>query len=68
MDLDNFTIDSILNARENDFYDRKSEMIKPRDIAKILVAFANSSGGMVSIGITNNEITGLKNLKDEKNK
>lgn len=66
MDLDNFTIDSILNARENDFYDRKSEMIKPRDIAKILVAFANSSGGMVSIGITNNEITGLKNLKDEK--
>ncbi|WP_338141224.1 helix-turn-helix domain-containing protein, partial [Staphylococcus gallinarum] len=52
MDLDNFTIDSILNARENDFYDRKSEMIKPRDIAKILVAFANSSGGMVSIGIT----------------
>ncbi|MCD9073669.1 putative DNA binding domain-containing protein [Staphylococcus epidermidis] len=66
MDLDNFTIDSLLNTRENDFYDRKSEMTKPKEIAKVLVAFANSSGGMVSIGITNNEITGLNKLKNEK--
>ncbi|KTT83345.1 hypothetical protein RSA37_02285 [Mammaliicoccus sciuri] len=66
MDLDNFTIDSLLHSRENDFYDRKSENIKPKDLAKVLVAFANSSGGMVSIGITNNEITGIKNLKNEK--
>lgn len=46
---------------ENQFFDRKSARIKPIDILKHLVAFANSEGGKLVIGIEDNgEITGFK--------
>lgn len=66
MDIDNFSSQELLDKREDDFYDRKSENVNLKDIAKIMTAFANSSGGMVAIGITNNQFTGINKLKNEK--
>ena len=39
------------SERENQFFDRKSSRIKPIDILKHLVAFANAEGGQLVIGI-----------------
>lgn len=49
---------------ENQFFDRKSARIKPLDILKPLVAFANSEGGQLVIGIEDNgTITGFNYQK-----
>lgn len=37
--------------QENQYFDRKSARIKPLDILKLLVAFANAEGGQLIIGI-----------------
>lgn len=48
------------SERENQFFDRKSARIKPLDILKHLVAFANAEGGQLVIGIEDNgDITGF---------
>ncbi|MBT1035446.1 putative DNA binding domain-containing protein [Canibacter sp. lx-45] len=45
---------------ENQFFDRKSARIKPLDILRHLVAFANAEGGQLVIGIEDTgEITGF---------
>ena len=45
---------------ENQFFDRKSARIKPLDIIRHLVAFANAEGGQLAIGIENDgKITGF---------
>lgn len=41
-------------SKENQFFDRKSARIKPLDILKHLVAFANAEGGKLVIGIEDN--------------
>lgn len=49
---------------ENQFFDRKSARIKPLDILKPLVAFANAEGGQLVIGIEDNgAITGFNYQK-----
>ena len=46
--------------KENQFFDRKSSRIKPLDIIKHLVAFANAEGGQLVIGIEDDgTITGF---------
>lgn len=48
-------------TKENQFFDRKSARIKPDEIARHLVAFANANGGKLIIGIENDgRITGFK--------
>lgn len=48
-------------APENQFLDRKSARIKPLDILKPLVAFANAEGGQLVIGVENDgQITGFR--------
>ena len=48
------------SERENQFFDRKSSRIKPIDILKHLVAFANAEGGQLVIGIEDDgTITGF---------
>lgn len=44
-------IDVLAHISEGQYFDRKSARIKPNDLAKILVAMANSAGGKVVIGI-----------------
>lgn len=48
------------SKREDQFFDRKSARIRPLDILKHLVTFANAEGGQLVIGIEDNgEITGF---------
>ncbi len=57
-------IEYYTNSKENHFFERKSSRIKPLDILKHLVAFANSEGGQLVIGIEDNgDITGFKSDK-----
>ncbi|NME44485.1 ATP-dependent DNA helicase RecG [Faecalicoccus pleomorphus] len=60
------TLEYLSNEKEGQYLDRKSARIKPSDIARHIVAFANANGGVLAIGIEDNgEITGFNN-KDSK--
>ena len=51
----------LCTENEGQYFDRKSARIKPSDIAKHLIAFANANGGVLAIGIEdNNEVTGFE--------
>ena len=48
-------------ARESQYFDRKSARIKPNDVARHIVAFANAAGGKLAIGIEDDgEVTGFR--------
>ena len=51
---------TLAGAKESQYFDRKSARIKPNDVARHIVAFANAAGGKLAIGIEDNgEITGF---------
>lgn len=53
-------IETLSSTRENHYFDRKSARIKPEDLARHVVAFANASGGKVVVGIEDNgTVTGF---------
>lgn len=43
---------------EDQYFDRKSFRIKPKDLAKSIVAMANSDGGTLALGISNGRLEG----------
>lgn len=48
-----------LNKKEDQYFDRKSARIKPNDVIKHIIAFANAEGGTLVIGIEDDgELTG----------
>lgn len=54
------TVETLASIKENHFFDRKSARIKPDDLARHVIAFANASGGKLVVGIEDNgEITGF---------
>lgn len=42
-------IETLSSTRESHYFDRKSARIKPEDLARHVVAFANASGGKVVV-------------------
>ncbi|WP_199736631.1 ATP-binding protein [Micromonospora sp. HM5-17] len=52
-----------MSQPENQWFDRKSFKIQPKDLAKALVAFANAEGGIIAVGITNRSLDGLPSAK-----
>jgi len=61
------TEDFLNKAIEDQYFDRKSSRIKPKDITQHLCAFANGNGGCLAIGIADNgEIEGFDDLGDDK--
>ena len=46
-----YEIQKFISEKEDQYFDRKSARIKPRDIIKHIVAFANADGGKLVIGI-----------------
>lgn len=53
-------LERFIKHKENQYFDRKSARIKPRDIIKHIGAFANADGGNLVIGIEDKgEITGF---------
>ena len=54
-------------AIEDQYFDRKSSKIKPKDIAPHLCAFANANGGCLAIGISDDKnIEGFNKIGEEK--
>ncbi|MGX7418030.1 ATP-binding protein [Carnobacterium gallinarum] len=66
MNIDKVDVESLLIKSENVCFDRKSGKIELKKLAEILVAFANTNGGVVAIGITDKKFTGIKGLGEIK--
>jgi ATP-dependent DNA helicase RecG len=49
----------ILGLAEDQWFDRKSAAIAPKDLAVALVAFANAEGGILVVGASNGRVRGL---------
>jgi ATP-dependent DNA helicase RecG len=59
------SIDNLLVLREGQVLDFKSARIQARDLAEILVAFANADGGTVAIGVENDKtVSGIRRYQD----
>lgn len=52
-------IDSLLAKPEDQWFDRKSGRIEPRDLAKSLVALANAEGGILAVGLSEGKVDGV---------
>lgn len=50
--MSQFSLENLRTRAEDQWFDRKSARIAPKDLAKTLVAFANSEGGVVAVGLT----------------
>ena len=63
------TLDYMISARENKYFDRKSANIKPSDISSLISAFANAEGGTVVIGISDKtmKIEGINEYEEKIN-
>ncbi len=61
--------EKIFNTKEEDgFYDRKSIHIKPKDIARTIISFANAEGGTIAVGVEDDKsITGIDGHTKEVN-
>jgi len=56
----------IINNGENFYIEFKEEQIKSKDLGEEIVAFANSEGGTILIGVSDNkEIVGINDIKFE---
>lgn len=53
-----WTCSSVIDAPEDQWFDRKSFRIKPKDLAKSIIAFANSDGGTVALGVHGGKLEG----------
>lgn len=51
--------DSLLGLPEDQWFDRKSARVGPRELADILIGFANSEGGTVVVGLWNGVVEGI---------
>ena len=67
MIIKNITNQYLAESEENQYFDRKSARIKPVDILRHIVAFANANGGVLAIGIEDNgEISGFDGMNTHK--
>ena len=53
--------------REDQWFDRKSILIEPKDLAKTLVALANAEGGVVVVGLRDGVVEGTRRYPDKVN-
>lgn len=49
----------LLNRPESQWFERKGIKIRPVDIARPIIAFANAEGGLLVIGASNGKVAGL---------
>lgn len=60
-------VNSYKLEKESQYFDRKSARIDPKEIAKLISAYANADGGTIVIGIEDNGvITGFKTINSKK--
>ncbi len=51
----------LLALRESQWLERKSSRIAPRDLANVLIGFANADGGLVIVGLHDGRVEGASN-------
>lgn len=57
----------VLALAEDQWFDRKGAAIAPKDLAVVLVAFANAEGGIVVVGASNGRVRGLAGARKKLN-
>lgn len=57
-------VKDLCTRQEDDFFDRKSVRIKPAQIQDVAVAFANAEGGIIVVGIEDDDAEKYPNLND----
>lgn len=62
-----FVGELLLAEEEDQWLERKSNRVAPRDLAKTLVGFANADGGIVVVGLADGEVEGIDDLKGRLN-
>lgn len=50
--------DALLSVREDQWFDRKSARIAPRDLANALIGMANAEGGTIAVGLSDGTVEG----------
>ncbi|NOX21995.1 MAG: transcriptional regulator [Actinobacteria bacterium] len=58
---------ALLDLNENQWFDRKSVLVSPPDLAKAQVAMANAEGGAVVIGLRDQQIEGIASYPEKVN-
>jgi ATP-dependent DNA helicase RecG len=56
---------ALLACTEDQWFERKSSRCDPRDLAKVLVAFANAEGGDVVLGLYSGRVEGIDRTRRE---
>lgn len=57
----------LLEADEDQWFDRKSARVKPRALADVVIGFANADGGTVIVGLSEGRIEGTDGLGARRN-
>lgn len=57
----------LLNAHEDQWFERKSARIKPRDLANAIIGFANAEGGTFVVGLSDGHAEGTDGLGRKRN-
>ena len=50
---------TLLALREDQWYDRKSNRIKPAELANVMVGLANAEGGLIVVGLSAGKVEGV---------
>lgn len=58
---------TLLDLKEDQWFERKSSRIAPRDLANTLIGMANGDGGLVVVGLHNGRVEGTDKLSDQRN-
>jgi ATP-dependent DNA helicase RecG len=58
---------ALLSLPEDQWFDRKSSRISGRDLADVLIGFANAEGGLVVIGLWGGRVEGVESTSNRQN-
>jgi ATP-dependent DNA helicase RecG len=58
---------ALLRLPEDQWFDRKSSRISGRDLADVLIGFANAEGGLVVIGLWGGRVEGVGSMANRQN-
>lgn len=57
----------LLALPEDQWFDRKSAQIAPKDLGPPLIAFANAEGGVIVVGLSKGKVQGLRRYEPKSN-
>lgn len=55
---------ALVKVVEDQWFDRKSARVAPRDLAEALVAFANAEGGLIVVGLHGGQVEELQSARE----